>query len=92
MSDAGEKERNLHGIAACIAAALLFVTIYAGSYFALSEPTLAPRLSGSGSSPARLARIQTFRFGGGVAAILFWPLTQMDMLVRPGFWAADELN
>ena len=26
------------------------------------------------------------RFGGEAAEVIFWPLTQLDMLIRPNYW------
>lgn len=91
MSDGGERGRNLYGMAMCIAVILLCVTVYTGAYFALSDPTIAPMLNAPPGDLTKV-RIQMFRYGGGTAEVIFWPLTQIDRLVRPSFWAADDFN
>lgn len=68
-------------IVACSAALVLLAAIYVGAYLALLEPWTF-------YTPAGSERIAGFRFGGEAAKVIFWPLTQLDMLLRPEYWRA----
>ncbi|HEV7282188.1 MAG TPA: hypothetical protein VGN57_18440 [Pirellulaceae bacterium] len=87
MRPSGEKERSLDGIVACVAAAMLFAAIYVGAYLALSEPT---SFYGSDASGVVFTRVQSFRYGGSLSEPFFWPLTQVDMVIRPNYWRWEE--
>jgi hypothetical protein len=88
MRPSGEKERRLDGIVACVAAAALFVALYVGAYFALSEPSSV--YYSSDASGVVTFRLQSFRYGGSRVEPFFWPLTQIDRLIRPGYWRREE--
>jgi hypothetical protein len=96
MSDRSEKGHGVRGVVVCLAMTALLAAIYVGSYFALMAPMTiqiaqlppvrgfrVPTVSGEG-------RRQHFRYGGTAADCVFWPLTQLDKLVRPDYWGESE--
>lgn len=70
-----------------VAAVLLLLFLYVGSYFALVVP------SGVGIYMDDRTRIDpylgtsiNYRWGGATANTIFWPLEQIDRKLRPKAW------
>ncbi len=72
-----------------LAALLLLVVAYMGSYFAMLEGTTraAPLPTGAlGQSDLRLIK-PSYRSHNSVVEIIFRPAHELDRLLRPGYWA-----
>ena len=57
---------------------LLLFVVYVGSYLYFVDPMTA-MLSSQAFAPP-------YRYGGQTAGWIFWPIEQIDRLIRPGFW------
>jgi hypothetical protein len=82
-----DKQRS--SAAAVIAALLLLLpALYVGSYMALVQPTTV-FFTGGGQRLSLV--IVNYRLGGTIAERAFWPLEQLDRLVRPSAWRAPPI-
>jgi hypothetical protein len=96
MSDRGEKGHGVRGVVVCLATIALLAAIYVGSYFALMAPIafqlaqLPPVRGFRVPIVSEEVRRQHFRYGGTAADSAFWPLTQLDKLVRPDYWGESD--
>lgn len=66
-----------------VAAILLLLPLYVGSYFALLKPS--PDIS-TPFNELLARRWSNYRVGGRFVELVFWPLEQIDRKVRPGAW------
>jgi hypothetical protein len=69
-----------HGAPIIAAVFLVLPMLYLGTYFALVVPGQQFTWGNLPQPP--------YRFGGRAAAVLFWPLEQIDRKVRPWAWEA----
>jgi len=67
-----------------IATFMTVVAIYVGAYAMLVEPRERLRMQGNGC--CRMVREPHYRTGGEVTPVLFYPISQIDYWIRPGFW------
>ena len=65
---------------------LLLPVLYVGSYCALVTPEGTPILIPLNSSGSFQEHFVSYRYGSDLAAILFWPLENMDRKLRPAAW------
>jgi len=71
---------NRHAAPILAAILLLLPVLYVGSYLALVQPAGTIRLW-AGTA-------EHYRYGGSLAASVYWPLEQADRKLRPGAWSA----
>jgi hypothetical protein len=57
---------------ACVFLSLAFLAVYAGLYFALVDFP---------------GRVPQYHRGGDAAKVIFWPINQLDRLIRPNYWS-----
>ncbi|WP_254514048.1 hypothetical protein [Anatilimnocola floriformis] len=69
---------------------LLLPVLYAGSYFAMVIPFRLDEATMKGSRAGKAYSYgYCYRFGDEYAAMLFWPLEQIDQRTRPAQWWHD---
>jgi hypothetical protein len=66
---------------------LLLPLLYLASYLALVQPSTVI-FTAQGINQPQTIVIAQYRFGGRTAALMFWPLEQIDRTVRPTAWNA----
>jgi hypothetical protein len=80
----GMEKRLTIGLA--VLAALSF--LYAGSYLVLVKAERPFNVALSGAGPFAI-RKPTYRWGGSIAAAVFFPLFEVDKQIRPKYWTYD---
>jgi hypothetical protein len=67
---------------------LLMPLLYVGSYLALVRPTTVI-FNGGGQKMTFVD--PHYRFGGQIAESFFWPLEEIDRVLRPDAWKSDPV-
>lgn len=67
---------------------LLLPVIYLASYLSLSAPAIGGHtiIGGLNHKETYLHMCADYRWGGETTVRIYWPLEQLDRLVRPGAW------
>lgn len=82
-----------NGTAAILVAVtlLLLSTLYVGGYFALSDP-MEIAIGSHDEEWITWGHVQRFRIGASWIDAAYWPMTQLDYLLRREFWQAAEYH
>jgi len=73
-----------------LASVLLLLMLYVGSYLALVVPESENYWNWTRLRTSPVVRLPLYRFGGELSERVFWPLEQIDRMVRSHAWHPDR--